>query len=253
MTVPIGLGLYTVRADLERDFAGTLQKIAGMGYLGVETAGFPGGTTPQAARQLFDDLGFTVLAAHSPLPVGERQNEVLDTLAALGCQRLVCPWQPPELFQSLAGLHQVAETLNEANAVCQAHGLSLGYHNHWFEFGDVEGEPAYRQLLADLAPEVFFEVDTYWVRVGGLDPAAVVAELGSRVPLLHIKDGPGARGEPMLPVGEGVMDFPALLAAAGNHPEWLVVELDEYAGTMLDAVQRSYDYLSRTGLGRGRA
>jgi sugar phosphate isomerase/epimerase len=252
MPAPIGLGLYTVRADLERDFAGTLQSVAAMGYLGVETAGFPG-STPQAARRLFDDLGLTVLAAHSPLPVGERQNEVLDTLAALGCQRLVCPWQPPERFQSRDGLQQVTDTLNEANAVCRAHGLSLGYHNHWFEFGDVDGQPAYRHLLAGLAPEVFFEIDTYWVKVGGLDPAAVVAELGPRVPLLHIKDGPGERGVPMLPVGDGIMDFPALLAAAGDAPEWLVVELDEYAGNMLDAVRRSYDYLSQSGLGRGRA
>ena len=252
MPAPIGLILYTVRADLERDFAGTLQSVAGMGYLGVETAGFPG-STPQAARRLFDDLGLTVLAAHSPLPVGERQNEVLDTLAALGCQRLVCPSQPPELFQTRDGLRQVADTLNEANAVCRAHGLSLGYHNHWFEFGDVDGQPAYRHLLAGLAPEVFFEIDTYWVKVGGLDPTAVVAELGPRVPLLHIKDGPGARGVPMLPVGDGIMDFPALLAAAGDTPEWLVVELDEYAGNMLDAVRRSYDYLSQSGLGRGRA
>jgi sugar phosphate isomerase/epimerase len=251
MPAPIGLILYTVRAELERDFAGTVQQIADMGYVGVETAGFPG-STPQAARRLFDDLGLSVLGAHSALPLGERQNEVLDTMAALGCQRLVCPSQPAELFQSRDGLRQVTETLNEANAVARAHGLSLGYHNHWFEFGDVDGQPAYRHLLAGLAPEVFFEVDTYWVKVAGLDPAAVVADLGPRAPLLHIKDGPGARGVPMLPVGEGVMDVPALLAAAGDAPEWLVVELDEYAGDMLEAVRRSYTYLAGNGLGRGR-
>jgi sugar phosphate isomerase/epimerase len=251
MPAPIALGLYTVRADLERDFAGTLQTVAALGYLGVETAGFPG-STPQAAARLFQDLGLAVCAAHSPLPVGERQNEVLDTLAALGCRRLVCPWQPPELFQSRDGLRQVCDTLTEANAVAKAHGLSLGYHNHWFEFGLVDGQPAYQHLQACLPPEVFFEVDTYWALVGGLDPAAVVAALGPRAPLLHIKDGPGVRGQPMLALGEGVMDLPALLAAAGDNPEWLVVELDEYAGTMLDAVQRSYDYLAGNGLGRGR-
>jgi sugar phosphate isomerase/epimerase len=252
MTAPVGLILYTVRADLERDFAGTIRVVAEMGYLGVETAGFPG-STPKAARQLFDDLGLTVLAAHSALPVGEKQNEVLDTMAVLGCQRLVCPSQPAELFQSLDGLRRVTDTLNQANAVARAHGLSLCYHNHWFEFVDVEGQTAYRRLLAGLAPEVFFEVDTYWAHVGGQDLATVVAELGPRAPLLHLKDGPGVRGEPMLPLGEGVMNFPALLAAAGDVPEWLVVELDEYAGPMLDAVRRSYDYLTSTGLGRGRA
>jgi sugar phosphate isomerase/epimerase len=251
MPIPIGLGLYTVRADLERDFAGTLRAVAGMGYQGVETAGFPG-SNPQAARRLFDDLGLTVLAAHSALPIGDQQNQVLDTMATLGCRRLVCPWQPPALFESRDGLKQVCDKLTEANAVARAHGLSLGYHNHWFEFNEVDGQPAYRHLAACLPPEVFFEIDTYWVKVGGLDPAAVVAELGPRVPLLHIKDGPGQQGAPMLPVGEGVMDFKALLAAAGDAPEWLVVELDEYAGNMLEAVRGSYDYLSSSGLGQGR-
>jgi sugar phosphate isomerase/epimerase len=251
MPTPIALGLYTIRADLERDFAGTLRAVAGMGYLGVETAGFPG-SSAQAARRLFDDLNLTVVAAHSPLPLGDKKNEVLDTMAALGCRRLVCPWQPAELFQSRDGLKKVCDTLTEANEVARANGLSLGYHNHWFEFGEVDGQPAYRQLAACLPPEVFFEIDTYWVKVGGLDPAAVVAELGPRVPLLHIKDGPGQLGVPMLPVGEGLMDFKALLAAAGDAPEWLVVELDEYDGNMLEAVRRSYDYLSSSGLGKGR-
>ena len=243
MPAPIALALYSVRADLQRDFAGTLQAIAAMGYQGVETAGFPGSDVRTAAR-LFNDLGLTVCAAHSPLPVGERQNEVLDTLAALGCTRLVCPSQPAELFQSRDGVRRACDTLNEAHAVARAHGLSFGYHNHWFEFTELDGQTAYQHLQACLAPEVFFEIDTYWALVGGQDPAALVASLGPRVPLLHLKDGPGVQKQPMLPLGQGVMDLPAVLAAAGDHPEWLIVELDEYAGEMLDAVRRSYDYLA---------
>jgi sugar phosphate isomerase/epimerase len=247
---PIGLGLYTVRADLERDFAGTLRAVADMGYVGVETAGFPG-STPQAAAQLFKDLGLTVCAAHSPLPLGEKKNEVLDTMAVLGVKRIVCPWQPPELFQSLEGIRQVCDTLTEASAVAQEHGLSLGYHNHWFEFAALEGQTGIERLAACLPPEVFFEIDTYWAHVAGADAQAVVGALGPRVPLLHIKDGPGQQGQPMLPLGEGVMDIPRLLSSAGSA-EWLVVELDEYAGTMLDAVRRSYDYLVGSGLASGR-
>ncbi len=251
MPASLALGLYTVRADLARDLAGTLQAVADMGYAGVETAGFPG-STPQAAAKIFSDLGLTVCAAHSPLPVGDRQNEVLDTMAALGCRRLVCASQPSELFQSLAGIRQVCDTLTEASAVAQAHGLSLGYHNHWFEFALLEGQTGHARLAACLPPEVFFEIDTYWAHVAGADAQAVIGSLGPRVPLLHLKDGPGVQGQPQVALGDGVMDLPRLLSSAGSA-EWLIVELDEYAGEMLDAVRRSYAYLANAGLGQGCA
>ncbi|GJM68777.1 hypothetical protein HMSSN036_09930 [Paenibacillus macerans] len=38
----VGLQLYTVRDHLERDFEGTLRKVAELGYKGVEFAGFTG-------------------------------------------------------------------------------------------------------------------------------------------------------------------------------------------------------------------
>ncbi len=247
---PIALILYTLRTDLARDFEGTVRAVADIGYAGVETAGFPG-STPQAAARLFKDLGLTVCAAHTALPLGDRKNEVLDTMAVLDCKRIVCPSQPSELFQSLDGIRQACDTLTEANAVAQANGLSLGYHNHWFEFTSVEGQTGLERLAACLPPEVFFEVDTYWARVAGADPQAVIGALGPRVPLIHLKDGPGQQGQPMLPLGEGIMDIPRLLSSAASA-EWLIVELDEYDGTMLEAVRRSYTYLVGEGLARGR-
>jgi sugar phosphate isomerase/epimerase len=87
MPAPIALQLYSLRELLAADYAAGVRKAAEIGYAGVETAGFPG-TTPQAAAQLFQELGLTVCSAHSPLPLGDKQAEVLDTMAALGCSRL---------------------------------------------------------------------------------------------------------------------------------------------------------------------
>jgi sugar phosphate isomerase/epimerase len=252
MTPPIALQLYTLRQDTARDFGGTLEKVAALGYAGVEAAGFAG-TTPQAAAQIFKDLGLTVCAAHVPLPVGERKAEALETMQALGCRRLVCAWQPPERFATVDGIQGVCETLNEASAVAQANGLSLGYHNHWFEFLPVEGRLAHERLRDCLAGEVFFEIDTYWAQTAGADPAAVLRDLGPRAPLLHLKDGPAVRGQPMTALGEGVMDIPALLQASAGQAEWLIVELDECATDMFEAVRRSYQYLVEKGLGRGQS
>lgn len=252
MTPPIALQLYTVRDALARDFDGTLERVAAAGYAGVETGGFAAGTSLAATAQLLKSLGLTVCGFHTGLPLGDKLSEVLDTVAAYDCRRLVCAWQPAELFQTADGLQRAADLLNEASAVAQDNGLTLGYHNHWWEFAPVAGRPAYDHLLAALAPEVFLELDVYWAQTGGVDPAALVRRLGPRAPLLHLKDGPAVQGRPMLALGEGVVDIPACVAAGGEHTDWLIVELDECATDMLAAVERSYQYLIEKDLGRGQ-
>ena len=187
------------------------------GYAGVETAGFPG-TTPQAAAKIFHQLGLTVCSAHSALPLGDKKAEVLDTLAALGCTRLVCPWKPQELFASLDGIRQVCDELNAASVVARANGLTLLYHNHWAECAPVGGRRAYEIMLDYLSPDVLFELDIYWAKTAGVDPVAMVRQLGARAPLLHIKDGPCVMDAPMTAVGDGRVDVPGVVAAGAAWP-----------------------------------
>ena len=243
MALPIALQLYSLRDELARDFDFVIEQVAKVGYTGVETAGFAG-TTVKAAAHKFKDLGLSVCGAHLPLPVGDQQAEVLQTLETLDCRRLVCASQPRYLFESANGIRQVCDTLNVASVVAKAHGVTLGYHNHDFEFMPVEGRLAHEILRDCLSPDVFFELDTYWVQTAKVDPAAVLRELGARAPLVHVKDGPAVRGQPMLALGEGVMDIHAIWEASAAHAEWLIVELDECATDMFEAVGRSFDYLA---------
>src|SRR5262245_9889656 len=189
MAAPIALQLYTLREALAKDFVGTIKKVADIGYVGVETAGFPG-TTPQDAVKLFNELGLVVSSAHARLPLGEQKNEILDTMAALGAKRLVCPGLGTDSFKTIDAIKQSRDLLNEANAVAVSNGLSLGFHNHWAEFQQVEGQYPYDILTDGLDPSVFFQLDTYWIKVAGPDPIEVIKKLGARAPLLHIKDGP---------------------------------------------------------------
>ena len=251
MTIPIAVQLYTLREALAQDFAGVIRQVAGIGYSGVETAGFPG-TTPAAAGRLFRDLGLAVTSAHTPLPLGDQKNEVLDTAATLGCRRIICAYLSPDQYQTLDQVKRNCDLLNEANAVAVAHGLALGVHNHWWEFEPVEGRLVHDWMVAYLQPEVFFEIDTYWVRAAGQDPAAVVRRLGERAPLLHLKDGPAVPNQPMVALGAGIMDIPAVVEAGSGSSQWLIVELDDCATDMLEAVQLSYQYLIEKGLARGR-
>lgn len=250
MTTPIALQLYTLRDRLTQDFEGTVRSVAGLGYLGVETANIFG-DSPASAARLFRELGLTVMGAHSPMPLADQKQEVLDTLSALDCKRLIVAWQPPEMYKSLEGIKSICDSLNEGAAVAKANGLQLGYHNHWFEYQPVEGRIPVDVMLEYLDPDVFFEVDVYWVQTAGQNPSEIVRRLGARAPLLHIKDGPCQIESPMTALGEGVMDLPEVVAAGAVSTEWLVVELDRCATDMMEAVRKSYHYLIGKGLGRG--
>jgi sugar phosphate isomerase/epimerase len=234
---------------MAKDFAGVVRKVADTGYIGVEPAGFPG-TTPEEASKLFKDLGLVVSSAHLPMPLGLNKDEVLETAALLDCKRIVSGLGPDQ-FKTMDLVKQSCDTFNEASAVAVENGLSFGLHNHWWEFGQVDGRYVYQIMLELLAPAVFFEIDTYWVQTAGPDPAEVVRELGARAPLLHIKDGPCKQGEPMVAVGDGIMDFPAIVEAAAGSVEWMIVELDECATDMIETVEKSYAYLVGEGLARG--
>jgi sugar phosphate isomerase/epimerase len=101
-----------------------------------------------------------------------------------------------------------------------------------------------------LAPEIFLEIDAYWVQTAGLNPASVIAELetsGRRVQFLHLKDGPATQGQPMTALGDGVMDFSAILNQL-KRPTQLVVELDECATDLFEALHRSLQYLETLGI-----
>lgn len=239
----IALQLYTVRDLANQDYEGTVRKVAAMGYKAVETAGFPG-TTAEAAAKLFAELDLTIAAAHVGLPLGEKKNEVLDQLAALGKPRLLCTQIRPDDVQSMDTIKALCDRLNEAYGVAKANGLAFGIHNHWWEFGQLDGRLIHHIMLDMLDPGVDFEIDTYWVKVAGVDPAKIVKDLGARAPMLHIKDGPAVREAAQTAVGEGVMDVPAILQASGSNAKWLVVELDRCDTDVMEAVKKSHAYLS---------
>ena len=250
MSTPLSVQLYSLRDSMAKDFDGTLRRVAEIGYAGVETAGFPG-TTAKAARKLCDDLGLKISSCHGPAPVGATRQEALDLAADLGLKRLVLPFYDPAQFQTVDGVYGVADHLNAAAAEAKAAGLHFGYHNHWFEFAPINGKPAFEYLLERLSPDVEFELDLYWARVGGQDPNALIKRLGDRVPLLHVKDGPATGYEAaMVAVGDGVMGYPGLID--GHKAEWLVVELDRCDTDMFTAIERSYAFLTKSGVAHGR-
>lgn len=250
MPAPVALQLYTLREAMADDFDGVVKKVADIGYAGVEPAGFPG-TTPAAAAKLFKDLGLEVTSAHLPLPSGGGQQEGLEIAQALGITRWVSGLGRDQ-FGSREQIKASCDRFNEAAAFVKSHGMTFGIHNHWWEFLEVEGQLVYKTMQEFLDAEIFFQIDAYWVQTAGPDPVAVIRELGSRAPLVHLKDGPCTREASMQPLGEGVSDFNGIVAAGGSHVDWWIVELDRCDTDMMEAVIKSYNYLIEKGFARGK-
>lgn len=250
MSRPLGIQLYTVRDALAQDFTGTIERIAEMGYAVVETAGFPG-ITPQDAAALFQRLGLKAPSAHIQLPLGDARSEVLDTMAAIGAKYLVCAYIPAEEFATVDAIRHVCDRLNEANAVARENNLTLLYHNHWWEYTPMDFGLPYRVMAEHLEPTVGFELDAYWAKTGGCDPVAVLDELGERIQLLHVKDGPAVTTEPMTAIGDGVLDYEAIIPAA-KSAEYMIFEMDRCATDVFEATAKSARYLTEKGLAHGR-
>jgi sugar phosphate isomerase/epimerase len=224
----VGVQLYTVRTLLERDFEGTINQVASIGYREVELHALFGRTAADV-RNTLDAAGLTAPARHVGLPdLRTRIEGVIEESNVLGCQWVVCPYVG-EIERSLDGYRKVADDLNAAAAVCVAAGLSFAYHNHDFEFALVEDTIPYDLLLERCDRDaVAMELDLFWIKKGGLNPFDYFARDPGRFPLCHVKDM--ATDGSMTEVGSGVIDFTTIFAsheqAGFKH---YIVEHDEPA------------------------
>jgi sugar phosphate isomerase/epimerase len=253
MSTPIAVQLYSLREEMEEEFELIVDRIAAIGYVGVETAGFPQSITPKIASRIFKELGLIVAGAHLPLPLGDVKNQVIEAAIALDSKWIVSGAIDREYFQSYERVLQACDLFNEAGRIAGEHGLRLAIHNHWWEYEKVDGHYPYKVMLDKLEPSISFELDSYWIQVAGHDPRDIVAEIGARAPFLHIKDGPATDSSAdMVAVGDGVVDYHGVIQASGGYAKWLIVELDRCATDMGKAVERSFTYLTSEGLAHGK-
>lgn len=244
--LPIAVQLYSVRNELEKDLEGTIERLAAKGFLAVEGFGYEFEKVAAACKH----HGLKVCSTHGPAPVGENRAKSKAMVQAFDTGRLLVPWLPAERFASASSVQEVVDMLRESADAAAEDGYELGYHNHDFEFQPVEGSTGYHYLLDRLDPRVFIELDTYWAQVAGQDLVELVQHLGTRLKLLHIKDGQVNPAKPMTAVGDGVIAWAPVFEAA-TSAEWAIVELDESATDMMEAVEKSYDYLIGAGLAYG--
>lgn len=248
---PIALQLYTVRELLGEDFGETVRRVAEMGYIGVEPySGMP--CELSQAADLFRELGLQPFNSHVPFLDDASEETILEIAAAFGLSNVTIAMLPPVDFETIDSIKNVCERLNRAGEFARANGLTMHYHNHWWEYKRINGTATLDIMLDELDDNVGLQIDTYWVQVGGEDAVEVVKQVGDRAPLIHLKDGwLDALGD-MAAVGHGMMNVPAIVNATADTAQWYIVEQDRSNNHRLDAVQQSYTYLTTNGLARGK-
>lgn len=240
--------LYTLRREIAGNYAATLQAVAELGYRAVEIHTL-GDYSARELRHELDLHGLSVAGIHVPLARLENDTgAVAEEAQQLQSRFLVCPWLPAEL-QTVEGYRRVAETLSRVGAALKGAGLRLCYHNHAFEFKDLGGTSGFDILFSESDPAlVAAELDVYWAAYAGLDPVALLDQLGIRAALVHLKDMSPGPDRGFAEVGHGVLDMPAILAACDRAgTEWLIVEQDETGRPPLESVGMSLAYLRSVG------
>jgi sugar phosphate isomerase/epimerase len=248
----LGVQMWTVRDYAIKDYRWALERIAALGYRGVEVFDLYGYAATDIQR-MAADLGLAISSALVRLPVGADPHRIVDNTAGLGVAVMSCGLREEE-FESKETIARGANRVNDAASVAAEYGIQLAYHNHTAEFAKrIDGHPSYDVLWECLDERIVAEVDVYWAKLGGADPSEVLKSLGKRAEFLHVKDGPANDPlSPMVAVGEGSLDMAAIMSAA-QRAKWHLVELDHCEGDVFEALADSFNFLVDGGFSQGRA
>jgi sugar phosphate isomerase/epimerase len=240
----IGIQLYTVRREMDRDFEGTLGRLAAMGYREVEFAGYFD-REPEEIKAMLHRYDLAAPSAHVPIElVHQDWPGVLDAAGIIGHRYVVVPWLPPESRGTLDDFRRLADEFNRLGEESKRSGVRFAYHNHDFEFSPLEGQLPYDVLLAGTDPaNVAFELDLMWISKGGQDPLAYFARYPGRFEMVHVKDSSGPPEYRQVDVGRGTIDFRRILTRGQQVGiRHAFVEHDDPPDPLAFA-RASYDYL----------
>lgn len=244
---PVAVQLYTLREALADDFVKTLEKVAEIGYDGVELVGY-GDLSVDELKTHLDQLGLKVAGNHVPLEELQKNlDQVIADQKRLQNKYVVCPFilpedRHPDFYQDLT------QFLSEIGKQLKEHGLVLCYHNHDFE---LEKMPKGQTVLAYIYDQVRkenlqAELDLYWLQKADQDPIEWIKCYRDRTPLIHLKDMTGDEERFFAELGTGCLDLDSILAI--GDPEWWIVEQDFSRIDPLESLRISYQYLQDKGV-----
>jgi sugar phosphate isomerase/epimerase len=254
----IGIQLYTLRNQINKDVKATIKAVADAGYKQVECYGFPNADAMITAAH---ENGLATNSTHfdwdsvvNPDQKGVRPfSEVLDKANDAGIKHLVVPYLAAKNRKTLDDYKLVCERCNKGAEQARRAGIQLSYHNHSFEFQPLEGgTTGYETMIKEFSPEMHFEVDVFWIQLGGKDPVEMIRRLKGRVSQLHLKDLHKSVTAPMyvgIPqkafeeLGDGVIDMEPIINVAKEADVKMCHVEQDHSPHPIKSIQQSMDYL----------
>lgn len=251
--VPVGLQLFSVRGECQRDLPSTLAAVAGIGYEGVEPWGYDGraiewmGYSPAELRHMLDENGLRCCGMHlqTEALLGDNLSRTIELNQALGNQFLIVAADKPRM-SAVDTIMELADILNEAALQLGSLGLFTGYHAHPFDFVRFGDRTAWEILFSNTHRDVVMQMDIGNCARGDGDPIAMLEAFPGRAKSVHLKE---YGGDPDAVIGEGEADWERVfyLLDTLHHPAWYVVEEGGPEGLGFDVSRRSLKALRAMG------
>jgi sugar phosphate isomerase/epimerase len=245
----VGIQLIIYGQRPETDLDGVLAECKTAGYAGIETGTVVKTYGVATVKEMFKRHGLIFTGVHTGYGDFTDEAKIRENLAlvkGIGGTYLICSGVADRT--SIAGYDQSAETFNRAGAICRDDGITFCYHNHAFEFESLEGSVKGIHRLGEMTDPavVKFNIDVYWVTVGGEDPAAFIRRYADRAGYYHFKDG--ATGS-FTELGKGTVNLKASLdTALAVKGDWIVYEQDRTDQDVKASVTESRQYLRTLGV-----
>lgn len=233
---PLGLQLYSLRAQFAKDVPGTLDKVRDMGFQYVELAGTYG-QEPEKFKGELDARGLKAISGHFPFEKFRDNPEgIAKEAKTLGLQYAGCAWIAHSGDFKEKDCREAIRVFNHAGEVLAKHGIKFFYHTHGYEFQPSGSETLFDLLMAETKPElVTYEMDVFWIVHGGQNPVSMFEKYGDRFQLVHLKDMKASTPIGLLTgssdvsndvaLGQGRIDYRRILPAAEKAGvKWYFIE-----------------------------
>lgn len=248
--IKYGLQMFSVRKKLEENLVEVLRDISIMGYQGVEFFG-EAPASAEDLKSLLEEFKLECCGWHfwgDPFQLKDDEflKETVEFYKKIGNEHLIISSLPEEYRDSREGWQQAADLLNELNDRLKEYNMKVGYHNHDFEFVEIEGKTPWDILLSATDDSVILQLDTGNARSGGADILEVMEKNAERAETIHFKPYSEEDGFETM-IGEDDTPWEQILSMCeeAGKTDWYIIEYESEMYPPLEAVKTCLQELNK--------